>query len=77
MSPRLRSQALLPFIAAAAFAFGALFVWIGVEAAAGGAPVHGTVIALFGGLGVALAFALWRFSRRPPARGRDADHEQR
>lgn len=61
---RPKSLSLLPFIAAAALAFGAVFVWIGVMAAMGGAPAYGVAIAAFGAVGMALAVGLWRAARR-------------
>ncbi len=66
--PRVRAFSLFPVFALGALAFGLIFVYIGVEAARGGAPVHGTAIAVFGALGVALAVALWRTGRRVGAR---------
>jgi hypothetical protein len=54
----------LPFLAIAAFLFGSIFVYIGYQSAAGGAPGWGFGIGLFGLLGVALAIFLWRMGAR-------------
>ena len=54
---------LLPYLAAAALLFGALFVYIGINTIMLGAPLWGAGITFFGVLGLLLSGGFWRARR--------------
>jgi hypothetical protein len=54
---------ILPYLAAVALLFGALFVYIGINTIVLGAPLWGAGITVFGMLGMLLAAGFWRARR--------------
>jgi hypothetical protein len=55
---------LLPALALSAVAFGAVYVYVGVNAIRLGAPGWGAAIVAFGLAGIALGITFWRLRRR-------------
>ena len=58
------SLKLLPVLALSAVAFGALYIYVGINAMLLGAPGWGAAITAFGAAGVALGVTFWRLRRR-------------